>query len=481
MMESWESLLGFASLLGYATTLLLLPVVLLTKKEQPVSTVAWVMAIVTMPIVGAILFAVFGVNRVARRRLRSRQRIQESLGSLLPPIAGSPTAEDAECGPVPAALRRIARRLDSTRAMWGNVVDVLHDADRVFAEIEGAIQGAKSSIHLEYYIWQPDRTGTRLRDLLIARAQEGIKVRFLYDTLGSMWLTRRFLQPMRDAGIHVATFVPGRSLFERWSINLRSHRKIIIVDGAVGFTGGMNVGDEYLGRDPYFGYWRDTHLRLRGPVVLQLQEVFALDWMSATREQLVQPELYPAAAQTGGVTAQVLSGGPDDEENVFHTLMFAAINEARRSVTLMTSYFVPPPAIVTALETAALRGVRVRIMVSGPKTYWVTRHACRSYYDSLLQAGAEIYEYRRGQQHAKTLAIDDCWSLVGTPNCDARSLFLNFEVAVAIYDATIAEQLSAHFELDLPDALKIELPTWSKRSTVERLKENLCRMFSPVL
>lgn len=481
MMDSWESLLGFASLLGYALTLLLLPVVLLTKKDQPVSTVAWVMAIVTMPLVGAFLFAVFGVNRVARRRLQSRQRVQASFSGLLPPITESPMAQDAECGPAPAALRRIARRLGSTRAMWGNAVDVLHDADRVFDEIEAAIQNAQSSIHLEYYIWQPDLTGTRLRDLLIARARAGVKVRFLYDTLGSIWLTRRFLQPMRDAGIHVATFVPGRNLFERWSINLRSHRKIIIVDGQVGFTGGMNVGDEYLGRDPYFGYWRDTHLRLRGPVVLQLQEVFALDWMYATRERLFQPELFPTAIQTGGVTAQVLSGGPDDDENVFHTLMFAAINEARHTVTLMTSYFVPPAAIVSALETAALRGVRVRIMVSGPKTYWMTRHACRSFYDSLLQAGVEIYEYRRGQQHAKTLAIDDCWSLVGTPNCDARSLFLNFEVAVAIYDVTIAEQLKAHFDLDTPDARQIELETWSRRSTFERLKENFCRMFSPVL
>lgn len=481
MMDSWESFLGLATILGYALTLLLLPVVLLTKKEQPVSTVAWVMAIVTMPLFGALLFAVFGVNRVARRRLQRKQRAHESISNLLPPIAGSPAEQDAEFGAVPAALRRVARRLDSTRAMWGNEVIVLHAADRVFQEIEAAIQSAQSSIHLEYYIWQPDRTGTRLRDLLIAKARAGVKVRFLYDTLGSIWLTRRFLQPMRDAGIHVATFVPGRTLFERWSINLRSHRKIVIVDGRVGFTGGMNVGDEYLGRDPFFGYWRDTHLRLRGPVVLQLQEVFALDWMYATGEQLYQPELFPAAAQTGGITAQVLSGGPDDEESVFHTLTFAAINEARRSVTLMTSYFVPPPPIVTALETAALRGVRVRVMVSGPKTYWFTRHACRSFYDSLLQAGVEIYEYRRGQQHAKTLAIDNGWSLVGTPNCDARSLFLNFEVAVAIYDSTIAEQLDEHFDQDIPDALRIEWATWSRRSTWERLKENFCRMFSPVL
>lgn len=481
MVDSWDSLLGLATLLGYGLTLLLLPVVLLTKKEQPVSTVAWVMAIVTMPLIGGVLFAVFGVNRVARRRLQSKQRAHESVSGLLPPIAEGQALQDAECGPVPGALRRVARQLGNTRAMWGNEVVVLHDADRVFEEIEAAIRSARSSIHLEYYIWQPDRTGTRLRNLLIEKAREGIKVRFLYDTLGSIWLTRRFLQPMRDAGIHVATFVPGRTFFERWSINLRSHRKIIIVDGRVGFTGGMNVGDEYLGRDPFFGYWRDTHLRLRGPVVLQLQEVFALDWSYATREQLYQPELYPMAAQTGGVTAQVLAGGPDDEESTFHTLMFTAITEARQSVTLMTSYFVPPPAIVTALETAALRGVRVRIMVSGPKTYWFTRHACRSYYDALLQAGAEIYEYRRGQQHAKSLAIDQCWSMVGTPNCDARSLFLNFEVAVAIYDATITEQLNEHFEQDVRDTLRIERATWSQRSTCDRLKENFCRMFSPVL
>ena len=481
MEVSWDLMAGIIPVLGYVLTLLLLPVVLLTKKEQPVSTVAWVMAIVTMPFVGAFLFAVFGINRVARRRLRSRQTSHANISGLLPQLIDVHGESTREFTPVQDSLRRVARRLEGTRATWGNDIAVIHDADRVFEEIGQAIKGATSSIHLEYYIWQPDRTGTRLRNLLIEKAKAGVKVRFLYDTLGSMRLTHQFLQPMRAAGIEVASFVPGQTLFERWSINLRSHRKIIIVDGRIGFTGGMNVGDEYLGRDPFFGHWRDTHLRLRGPSVLQLQEVFALDWYFATDEQLFQPELFPAADHSGQVTAQVVSGGPDDTESVFHTLMFAAINEARHAVTLMTSYFVPPPAIVTALETAALRGVRVRVMVSGPKTYWFTKHACRSSYDSLLQAGVELYEYTRGQQHAKTLAIDDCWSLVGTPNVDARSLFLNFEVAVAMYDTTIAEQLAAQFDRDIPDAARIEPERWAQRATIERLKENFCRMFSPIL
>ncbi len=479
-LTAWQWVLGILTVLGYVLTLALVPVVVLTKKPAPVSTVAWVMAIVTMPYIGAFLFLIFGINRVGRRVSR-RQAAAQKITRGLPQLASHHLMVRDRLDPVQREMLVLTERVAETRATAGNRVTLFAETSEAFAAIEAAIDAAQRSIHLEYYIWQPDRVGTRIRDQLIARAKAGVAVRFLYDALGSMRLTEPFLQPMRDAGIRVAPFVPGRSLRERWSINLRSHRKIVLVDGCIGFTGGMNVGDEYLGENAHFGYWRDTHLRLEGPAVLQLQEVFATDWFFATEEEIDVNEHFPIPDNPGQIDAHVLAGGPDRSESIYHAAFFAAINSARDRVTLATSYFVPTDALSTALEMAAYRGVKVRVLVSGPVTYWATYHACRSFYDELLTAGVEIYEYTRGQQHAKTITIDGCWSLVGTANFDARSVFLNFEVGLSLYDTGLAEQLEFHFDSDLTFSKRIELEQWERRGTWERLKENACRMFSPVL
>ncbi|HET6422437.1 MAG TPA: cardiolipin synthase [Planctomycetaceae bacterium] len=478
--SDWRVLAGEISILGYLLTLALVPMVILTKKPSPVSTVAWVMVIVTMPFLGAILFLIFGINRVGRRVSR-RHAAAEFVTRGLPQLASHHLLLTDDLNPTQRSLLVLAERVGETKATSGNRVQLYAHTKQAFEAIQAAIDQAQKSIHLEYYIWQPDKIGTRIRDQLIARAKAGVKVRFLYDALGSMRITEAFLEPMRRAGIQAAPFLPGRSLRERWSINLRSHRKIVLIDSVIGFTGGMNVGDEYLGKNKHFGYWRDTHLKLEGPAVQQLQEVFATDWYFATEEELNVGESFPQPEAVGRVDAQVLAGGPDRAESVFHSTFFAAINEAKQRITLATSYFVPTPALCTALETAALRGVKTRVLVSGPVTYWTSYHACRSFYDELLDAGVEIYEYRRGQQHAKTLTVDGCWSLVGTPNFDARSVFLNFEVGLALYNTGLAEQLEDHFDQDLADSVRIELSEWKKRSTWERVKENSCRMFAPVL
>jgi len=479
-LSTWQIVASLATALGYVMTLCLLPVVWLTKKRSTVSTVAWIMAIVTMPYVGSLLYLIFGIERV-HRRVRGRIAAFEAMTHSLPQLAVQHLLPMDRLTSTQQSLLRLTQRVAHTPATTGNRVQLYAQTTAAFQAIQEAITAAQRSIHLEYYIWQPDRIGTKLRDLLIDKARHGVTVRFLYDSLGSMRITHQFLQPMREAGIHIATFVPGQTFREHWSINLRSHRKIVVIDGEVGFTGGMNVGDEYLGRSKHFGYWRDTHLRLDGPAVLQLQEVFATDWFYATGENLSGPVFFPPPREVGRVSAQVLASGPDDPESMFHTLMFAAINQAQSRLTLATSYFVPTPALSSALEAAAYRGVRARVLVSGPVTYWVTYHACRSFYDELLRAGVEIYEYRRGQQHAKVLTIDGEWALVGTPNFDARSVFLNFEVGVALYDAGLSEQLEAHFDADLPESLRIDSETWPQRRMWERIKENGCRMFSPIL
>ncbi|HUG89301.1 MAG TPA: cardiolipin synthase, partial [Planctomycetaceae bacterium] len=323
-------------------------------------------------------------------------------------------------------------------------------------------------------------TGTRLRDLLIERARAGVTVRFLYDGIGSMWLTRSFLKPMRDAGIRVAAFMPWKR-FRFWSLNLRNHRKIVIVDGLTGFTGGMNIGDEYIGRNPALGYWRDTHLKLAGPTVLQLQQIFVEDWYYATGEELTQPDVFPPPDESGHVVAQVLAGEPAAEVQAFHSLMYAAINEAQKLVLIETSYFIPTEPLFTALETAALRGVRVRLLLPGRGPYPWTIFAGRSYYRELLEAGVEIYEYHRGLLHSKVLMIDGDWALVGTPNFDARSLMLNFECGVAIYDARVAGQIAVAFEDDLEHTERITLDAWRDRPVWRELAENTCRLFAPIM
>ncbi len=316
---------------------------------------------------------------------------------------------------------------------------------------------------------------------MIQKAQEGVKVRFLYDGLGSIWLTRAFMRPLLESGAKAAVFIPGRSLRERWSFNLRSHRKIVVVDGKVGLTGGMNIGEEYLGRNKRLGYWRDTHLLLSGSCASQLQQVFTEDWFYATGEEIQGPTEFPPPVREGNVVAQVISSGPDGDLREFHSLMFAAINEARHEVLLTTSYFVPTDALLMALCTAAARGVRVRLIVPMKSDHRFVVYAGRSYYDQLLDAGVEIHEYKRGIMHAKTLVVDGCWALVGSPNFDPRSLLLNFEVGVVMYNHERAQILREHFETDLGYCRFIRREEFEKRPLSQVFQENFCRLFSPVL
>lgn len=467
--------------LSYVVTIVVfIPLALLTKKRHATSTIAWMMAIVVLPFIGPVMFLFFGINRVERRTAR-KQQASRAISRHLPELTEYQLIPGDATTSQHGQLIRLTNRVAETVPTFGNRVELLADTHETLALIEEAIGSARQTLHLEYYIWQPDRTGRRVRDLLIQKAREGVTVRFLYDAVGSMYLNNRFLKPMRDAGIHVATFLPGTKFRERWSLNLRNHRKTVIVDGSTGFTGGMNIGDEYLGKNPEFGFWRDTHLRLRGPIVLQLQQVFVEDWYYATNEELTQPELFPRPDGDGTLSAQVVSGGPAGDVSVFHSLLFAAINEAREEISLATSYFVPPSSLVAALETASHRGVRIRLLIAGRAAFQWTVWAGRSYYDSLLQAGIEIYEYREGLLHSKTLSIDGTWSLVGTPNFDARSLFLNFEVAVVIYDSKTAMQLEEQFRGDLEHSVKIEPERWSRRTIRQRLGESICRLFAPVL
>lgn len=476
--EFWKW--GEPLLFGYLLTWFLIPGLLLNRRKPAASVVAWSLTIILMPLIGSFLFLLLGLNRVERRRA-SRLDSTRRLGQRIPEWNQYELLPGEELSELSREMSMLAHRLSETRPTQGNSVEIYSETSETMKAIELAVQGAERSINLEYYIFQPDETGKRLRNMLIAKAKQGVSIRFLYDSLGSMRLHREFLRPMREAGIQVATFLPGQSLREKWSLNLRSHRKIIVVDGQIGFTGGMNIGDEYLGRDPVLGYWRDTHLRLTGPAVLQLQQVFVEDWYYATNEALISTQTFAEPDRWGDQVVQIISGGPDQETEPFHSMFFSAINSAVRQVLLTTSYFVPTPALEMALQNAALRGVRVRILVPQRSAHPLMIVAGRWFYDSLMKSGVEIYEYHKGLLHSKTITIDGEWSMVGSPNFDARSVTLNFEIGAALHGQRIASQLEEHFANDLLGATKIDPKEWPKRAWWRKLAEGVCRLFSPQL
>jgi len=453
--------------------------VLLRNQRPPVSAVAWLMSIVFLPYIGAILFLFFGMNRVKRRQRdwwqhrRSRERRRRR--------ADDAALQTPQLDRLQVRLTDLAKRTTGFGATSDNRIKLLPEPRAAFADIVEAIDAAEHSVHVQYYIYRPDRIGTRIRDALIRKARDGVKVRFMYDGIGSWRLSGKFLKPMRDTGIIISPFLPGRSFRERWSINLRNHRKLVIVDDRLAFTGGLNVGDEYLGRDPTYGYWRDTQMALEGPVVRQLIDVFMEDWYCATDEQV--PILCVQASQSPNepVLAQVIPDGPDLDVRPLRSVLLAAILEAEKSITLSTGYFVPTQSLQEALCTAAQRGVKVRLLVAGAPTYWYTLWAGRSFYAELLNLGAEIYEYAGGLFHAKVLTVDGCWSLVGTPNFDFRSLEINFEVAVAMCDERIARQLNRQFADDIQKSKRIDPDKWAGRSGWRVRGENFCSLFGPLL
>ena len=459
---------------------LLVPLVFARRKE-PQSTIAWVLAIIFLPYIGPLLYLIFGPNRVEQKAGRKR-RANAAIGGHFPELSPYHHPLGAAGGEADHRdLMLLASRIGATRPTWGNRAEILVDTNRTLALKERAIREAQEHIHVEYYIFEPDETGRHMRDLLIEKARQGVKVRFLYDAVGSMGLKRWFLEPMRQAGIEVARFLPVNVLRRRWVFSLRNHRKILIADGRVGFTGGMNIGDEYLGRNPQLGYWRDTHVMLHGPAVLQLQQVFGEDWYFATDQELTSADLFPPPGEPGDQIAQVIAAGPDRDVEVMHEIYFTAISTARERVLLQTSYFVPTEAIRIALQTAARRGVEVKLLLPARSAHVVCLLAAQSYYDELLASGVEIYEYTRGLLHSKTLTIDGLWSSVGSANMDTRSLRLNFEVGVIFYGRRIAQQLEAIFATDLENSRRLDFDRWKGRSLARRVSENTCRLLSPIL
>lgn len=464
------TLIGFVSLA-------FIPLVLLRKKD-PAATVAWILTLVFLPVVGVVLFWFLGRDRVQRPVRRRAEGTAPLAGRIHERISGQvdPGLLEQSLRKQPPEQRgmvRLASTLGKVEVVAGNVVDVLVGAEATYDALIEAIDAAEDHVHLQFYIFRHDRSGRRILDAMTRAAERGVRVRLLYDGFGSFGLRGRLRNFLR-AGGYARPFFPLSVLRRAWTVKLRNHRKLAVIDGRLGFTGGVNVGDVFLD-------WRDVHLRIAGPAVGELQGIFASDWYMATRYELTHQAFFPRVEPRGDSVVQVLQSGPDESLEAIHRLYFAAITSARSRVMIATPYFVPDQAMSVALQSAALRGVDVRLIVPRDSNHRVTFHAGRSFYDELLQAGVRVHEYTAGMLHTKAMVVDGRFATVGSFNLDVRSFRLNFEMVAVLYDRASVEALTELLEEDLAKTECVELERWRERSVITRVKEGYARLMSPLL
>jgi cardiolipin synthase len=444
--------------------------------HTPQGALAWVVFLLTVPFLALPAHALFGQSRHARAVLARRRSDERAAEDLVPLVEGGGPSSRAPGGE-PGELRALST-LAGVPALKGNGAALLVDGAASFEAIFRAVEEARDYVLLSFYILRDDALGREFRDRLVARAAAGVRIFLLYDRVGSLALPRRYLASLREAGVAVADFDAGRRLERLLQLNFRNHRKIVVADGRVGFTGGLNVGDEYMGRDPRFGRWRDTMIRLEGPVVLQLQRVFAADWRWATGRL---PELAWAEPQAAGTAeALILAPGPADPLETGSLHFTHAIHAARRRLWIATPYLVPERDVLTALKLAVLRGVDVRLLMAGRRDHWMVWLAGFSYLDELREAGIGVWRHADGFMHQKVVLVDDWLASVGTVNLDVRSCRLNFEVTATVRNKAFAAEVEAMLETDFRASERNETPL-DEMDLLRRVGAPVARLFAPLL
>ncbi|GIP63749.1 major cardiolipin synthase ClsA [Virgibacillus pantothenticus] len=459
--------------------------IIFLERKDPTSTWAWLMVLLFIPILGFILYLIFG-KPISKRRIftwdtKSRLGVKASVQSQLRALEeGTFEFKNNEIAEY-EDLFYLHLRNDDAIFTHDNEVEIYTDGTEKFEALMRDLEKAKDHIHLLYYIIRSDQLGQRIADILIKKAEEGLEVRVLFDDMGSRSLKRKYVKRLRKAGVEVEAFFPPKIPKINFKINYRNHRKLAIIDGKIGYIGGFNIGDEYLGKNKKFGYWRDTHLRIYGDAVRQMQTRFILDWNQASRNDILYEDRYYSADPVGDVGVQIVSSGPDSEWEQIKNGYIKMIMTAKEYVYIQTPYFIPDESLRDALRIASLSGVNVRIMIPNkpdhPFVYWATL----SYIGDLLEAGAEVFIYQNGFLHAKTIVVDGKIASVGTANIDVRSFRLNFEVNAFLYDRELTQQLVSKFEEDMLLSTQMTAILYKQRSLGIRFKESISRLISPVL
>lgn len=441
---------------------------------------AWGLSLFFMPYLTLLPYLVLGRSRFDAY-VKARRQADAEMRQAMTAQDWRPWVEEAKAAHQAPAYQRLRAlpRLSQMPGLTGNRVQLLIDGEAAFAALFEALQGAQRTILLQFFIIRDDALGRRLQQLLLARAAAGVKVHVLYDGIGSHALPRPYIDALRAGGVQIHAFPTRGGLFNRFQLNFRNHRKIVVVDGQIGFLGGLNVGIEYLGQKPPLAPWRDTHVEVRGPVVASLQEAFAEDWFWACHQ--LPPLLLPHKQDEPGVLCQVIASGPADPQETCSLLFVEAIQAARERVWLSSPYFVPDEAVSAALRLAVLRGVDVRILLPARPDHRVVYAASSLYAFEALRAGVRIFRYQPGFLHQKALLIDQSACLLGSANLDNRSFRLNFEVSLLTLDTAFAEQVASMLEEDFSRSRELVNADRRNLHRLQQLGMRVARLISPIL
>lgn len=461
--------------------------VIFLERRNASTTWAWVMVLFFIPVFGFLLYLILG-QKVRKRKLYkllgdSQRIIEHTVERQMRQL------RDRELTFKDSAMQdyrdMIYMNLKTSYAVFtsNNAVEIFTEGNHKFDALLKDIEAAKHHVHLMYYIVRDDELGRRLVKTLAAKAAQGVEVKFLYDHIGSSRLPRSYFHELKAAGGREAAFFPSRIPYLNLKINYRNHRKLVIIDGKVGYIGGFNIGDEYLGLNEHYGEWRDTHLKVRGNAVLQMQAQFLMDWNLAASGRIMLNELYfPVISDDmGSIGMQLVASGPDSEYQQIKDAYIKMIFAAKETICLQTPYFIPDESLMNALKIAAMCGVDVRIMLPDKPDHFFVYWATHSYLGELIAGGVKCYLYGKGFLHAKTLVIDGKLASVGTANLDIRSFKLNFEMNAFIYDTQTAAKLQRIFELDSENCRRLTKEVYEARPLVNRIKESISRLLSPIL
>ncbi|MCD9023640.1 cardiolipin synthase [Cohnella silvisoli] len=458
--------------------------ILLLEFRRPAHATAWLFILFLFPLVGFILYY-FLAQEYRRSRKARRSGSQDNIRRLRMLRQSKIVTSPAELpDPDFADQNRLFRRLikGGTFPILGrNSTEVYSNGQDTYDAMLKAIRGAKHHIHMSSYIVRDDDTGRLFQQALIRKAKEGIEVRFLYDGIGSVKLKDSYVRILLEGGVECACFFPLKISFLKKRMNYRNHRKIMVVDGLKGFVGGINVGDEYIGKHPKLGFWRDTHLELEGDSVYWLQEVFLKDWELATKEKPDNPAYFPEHSCDNAQPVQIVPAGPNRRGDAIHDSVYAMITSARTRVWITTPYFIPSASVGMALHDAALSGLDVRIIIPYVPDTWLVHFATLSYVEEMMKSGVRVWQYRKGFVHAKTLIVDSLVGVVGSANMDLRSFFSNFEINAHLFDPDTIARIEADFLQDLKDSTEINAHLFRKRPKKQKVREALARILSPLL
>lgn len=474
----------------YIIILVLVCIRIIYDTRSPTKTLAYLVFAIFVPFIGIAFYLLFGTN-YRKRKLYSKKLVEDEglarqLGEEMFRYSRKTFSRRESEVEEFKELATLVLRDNLSPLTSNNDVRILVNGENKFPDVLKAIESARNHIHIEYYIYDDDETGRMVTDALIRKAKEGVTIRFMYDDFGSQSIRKKMVKQLKEANIKVYPFYKIKLILLANRINYRNHRKIIVIDGQVAYVGGINVSDRYVNNEKKQDvFWRDTHLRIEGPGVRYLQYIFLCDWNFCSKEVVLPDKnLFPPPSSLpvfGKKVVQIAASGPDSDIPTILYSMLQGITLAENELLIATPYFIPGESITDSLMSAALGGVTVKLLVPGKSDSAFVNAAARSHYSNLLNAGVEVYMYRKGFLHSKTMVIDRKVSIVGTANLDYRSFDLNFEVNAIVYDSELSEELAQIFFEDLKEAEQLDQEKWDSRPAHTQFFEKAAGLLSPIL